>query len=113
MSHLEDTLANQLRICGIDGFVREHRFDPVRLWRFDFAWPEQMLAVECEGGAWQNGRHNRGSGFIADIEKYNEAVLQGWRVLRYTSQAISDGTALNQIEAALGLIREADDKIPF
>ena len=28
---------------------REYRFDDVRKWRFDFAWPSLMFAVEVEG----------------------------------------------------------------
>lgn len=112
-SHLENSLEQQLTLCGITGFVREHRFDPVRLWRFDFAWPDEKLAIECEGAVWANGRHTRGSGYIKDLEKYNEATLQGWRVLRFTAEMIDSGAALHQIEAALGLVRERNDGIPF
>lgn len=31
-------------------FVREHRFHPTRRWRFDFAWPDEKVALEVEGG---------------------------------------------------------------
>jgi hypothetical protein len=38
--------------------------------------------IEIEGGIWLQGRHNRATGFIADMEKYNEATLSGWRIFR-------------------------------
>lgn len=62
--------------------VVEHRFHPVRKWRFDFAWPEHRVALEVEGGVWTGGRHTRGSGFVKDVEKYNAAGRLGWIVLR-------------------------------
>lgn len=60
----------------------EYRFHPTRLWRFDFAWPEQKIALEVEGGIWINGGHNRGSGFLKNLEKYNTAAVMGWRVVK-------------------------------
>ena len=76
----------------------EYRFNPLRKWRFDFAWPELMLAVEVEGGIWSGGRHTRGDGFIKDCEKYNCAAEYGWTVLRYANKPINSGEAANQIE---------------
>lgn len=65
--------------------VTEYRFAPPRKWRFDFAWVSVKVAVELEGATWAGGRHTRGSGYQADCEKYNCAVMEGWAVLRYTS----------------------------
>lgn len=61
----------------------EFRFHPERKWRFDFAWPEQKVAVEVDGGVFSGGRHTRGMGFIRDCEKLNMACEMGWKVLRY------------------------------
>ena len=61
---------------------REHRFCPTRKWRFDYAHVPTHLAFELEGGVWTRGRHLRPTGFIKDCEKYNEALLLGWRVFR-------------------------------
>jgi len=52
-----------------------------------------MLAAEIEGGAWTQGRHTRGKGFIADMEKYNCAVLMGWHILRFTPTQVESGEA--------------------
>lgn len=101
-SPLERTLETQLRQLGIDDFEREFRFHPVRKWEADFAWPDEMLIVECEGGTYSQGRHTRGKGFEEDCVKYNAATLLGWRVLRYPKNLISEGKAAFQIQDALG-----------
>lgn len=73
----------------------EYKFCPDRRWRFDYAFIKQKIAIEKEGGVWISGRHNRGKGFLNDMEKYNTATLMGWRVLRYPpdliiTQAVDD-----------------------
>lgn len=97
MSDGEELFAFQLRAMKMDGWEREYKFHHKRKWRFDFALPEKMLAVEIEGGAWINGRHNRASGYIADLEKYNQAAILGWCVLKYTTEQIKAGVAIKEI----------------
>jgi len=77
--------------CGLPEPEFEFRFHPHRKWRFDCAWPHKLVALEVEGGIWTQGRHTRGAGFLADMEKYNAAVLLGWRVLRTTPDKLADG----------------------
>ena len=100
-SPAEAALELQLKAAGVD-YVREYRFHPVRRWRFDFALPAHMIAVEVEGGTWARGRHTRGAGFEEDCIKYAEAACLGWRVLRFTTGQAEDGTALNYIECMIG-----------
>jgi very-short-patch-repair endonuclease len=97
----EETLALHIRAHRLPAPQREHRFASDRLWRFDFAWPEQKLAVEVEGGIFTAGRHSRGTGLLADMEKYNRAALDGWRVLRFFTDQVVDGTAIAVIRKAL------------
>lgn len=68
-----------------------------RRWRFDVAWPEVRVALEFEGGVYgrargkkcpvcgeiPSGRHTTGTGFVADLEKYNAARSLGWIVMQY------------------------------
>tara|TARA_R100000149_G_C5827264_1_gene104211 strand:+ start:341 stop:715 length:375 start_codon:yes stop_codon:yes gene_type:complete len=74
--------------------VLEHKFHPTRRWRFDLAFPSIKLAIEIEGGVWVSGRHNRASGFIKDMEKYNEASILGWNMLRFTPSDVKIGKAI-------------------
>ena len=99
-SKLEATLALHMRATGLRP-ESEFRFHKPRRWRFDFAFPDQKVAIECEGGTFSGGRHVRGSGFQADCEKYNTAAIDGWLVLRFTGRMIKSGKALMQIEQAL------------
>ena len=71
---------------------REFKFHPVRRWRFDFVLlPVSLkIAIEVEGGVWSRGRHTRGAGYIGDMEKYIEAALMGWTVLRYPASKVTD-----------------------
>ncbi len=97
----EEEFALHCRYAGIS-YVREWQFCKPRGWRFDFAFLAKMVAVEIEGGTWTAGRHNRGSGYEADLEKYNQAALMGWKVLRYTPAMVHTGTAIDEVRAALG-----------
>lgn len=82
-------------------FRTEYRFHPKRMWRFDFCLPDYMVAIEIEGGTWIQGRHNTGSGMQGDIEKYNEAVRAGWRLLRFTTADVMSGNAIEFIDSWL------------
>ena len=67
--------------------VKEYKFHPAREWRFDFAIPKRKVAIEVEGGIVRSdcGAHGT-SRFFTDLEKYNEAAVEGWRVIRTTPQ---------------------------
>jgi very-short-patch-repair endonuclease len=81
-SRLEKRFETLWRALDGPPLEKEFRFHPVRKWRADFAHLESRTLIEIEGGIYINGRHNRGAGFAADLEKYLEASLAGWRVVR-------------------------------
>ena len=95
-SKLEEQMSRQLTEAGIE-FEREQMLIPGRKFRFDFVLPQSCLIVECEGGTWSGGRHTSGIGFRNDCVKYNLAVEHGYVVLRYTSDLIKNGSAIESI----------------
>jgi very-short-patch-repair endonuclease len=90
-----------LRSVGLPAPVREHRFHAVRRWRFDYAWPEQRVALEVDGGVWTGGRHTRGAGFIKDMEKLNAATIAGWRVVRVVPGKLCACATVGMLESLL------------
>lgn len=101
--------------------LREFRFHPERMWRFDFAIPYVKIGIEVDGGSFgrpvqchkckstvmratksgrmfmvrEGGRHNTGAGMEADHEKMNEAAALGWRILRAMPKHIKDSSVIN------------------
>ena len=102
LSDLEDKLEFQLKSAKITGFTREYKFHPKRRWRLDFAWIDQKIGVEVEGGIWlPRSGHNTGVGISRDVEKGNSLTLLGWKLIRVTGKMIKSGEALNIIESIL------------
>lgn len=77
---------------------KEYRFHPCRKWRFDYAIPSIWMSIEVEGGVWTGGRHTDSKGFIADMEKYNEAALLGWCLIRITPEELLTSKTLDLIK---------------
>lgn len=100
-SAIEELFNVQVRALKLPATTREHKFHPVRKWRIDFAWPGRKLAVEIEGGIWTQGRHTRGAGVRADMEKYNSLASLGWTLLRFDGFAVTSGAAVDQVKQFL------------
>jgi very-short-patch-repair endonuclease len=91
-------LALHIRAEKLPAPEREYRFHPTRMWRFDFAWPAQRIAVEVEGGVYVGGRHTRGRGFVNDCTKLNAAAAMGYRVFRFPTEFVRNGTAIQMLK---------------
>lgn len=86
------------------GWLVEYEFHPTRKWRFDFAFLRLKIAVEIEGGTWVGGRHLQPQAFEDDCEKYAEAAIGGWRLLRVTGHMVEDGRGLILLERLLATV---------
>jgi hypothetical protein len=133
--HAGADLAWQLsKIDGL-AVEREFIFHPVRKWRFDGAIVADRVAFEIEGAIFngqkarnqlhtiaasgvsmtaadvkalmqsQGGRHNRGAGMKADLEKYAEAAAAGWIVVRVMPEWVTDGRAREWVRRAVAARR--------
>ena len=80
---------------------REVRFHPTRRWRFDLAWLMQSVALEVEGGAFYGHGHRSVGKFLREMEKYNEAQMEGWIVIRCTTRDMENGAVFKLLERVL------------
>lgn len=104
-----ETLLGQIRLAGLPEPRREYTFHAERRWRFDMDWKKEGFLVACEvdGGIWMQTETGRSKGhahperFEKDLEKFNEAALYGWLVIRVTPEMIRDGRAIGWLERAL------------
>lgn len=71
-------------------WICEHNGIEGRKFRFDCANPTQKIAIEIEGGIWlgSKGGHTNGIGYDRNMEKYNLATIEGWRILRYSPDTL-------------------------
>lgn len=100
-NEFEAKLARELKTLKID-FEQEFYFHPDRKWRADFHLIGKKILVEVEGGIWNGGRHTRGKGYLGDIEKYNAATMMGYQVIRFSTDQVKSGHAIQQIEKMVG-----------
>ena len=90
MSDLEASFDYHWRVLNGPPLESEYRFYPRRKWRFDRVQHQTMVAIEIDGGIYQQGRHNRAAGYTNDCEKLNVAALLGWTVFRLTQPMIEN-----------------------
>ena len=106
LSRGEETLALHLKAHKIE-FRREFKFHPTRNWQLDFAIKHVKLAVEVEGAVEKIGRHQRPEGFVEDMYKYNSLILEGWKLLRFSTKMVLNGEAIEMILKVLGVSKNA------
>ena len=87
--------------AGLERPITEHAFHTTRKWRFDYCWPQHMIALEVEGGIFTNGRHSRGAGMKEDFNKYNEAAIMGWRIIKVVPTELNSMNTIKMLRRIL------------
>ena len=105
-SALENLFAFQLDSAGLTGYVREYQAIPGRKFRFDFAFVDERLLVEINGGTYNGGAHGRGVGINRDYEKGNLAVQHGYRLLQFDTKMVKSGEAVRVTEQLINQTQE-------
>lgn len=95
-------LCNQF---GLPAPTPEFQFakDIKRRWRIDyyFDYNGKRIALEVEGGVYTRGRHTRPTGFVKDMEKYNEMAKRGILLLRCQPKDLLKMDTLNLIKETI------------
>jgi hypothetical protein len=83
--------------------VTEYQFHPERKWRFDYAILEHKIAIEQEGGIWMKGKgaHSRPTGILRDMQKYTQANIFGWIIIRRTPDQLITNETLNLLTCSI------------
>ncbi|MET0898733.1 MAG: DUF559 domain-containing protein [Mycobacterium sp.] len=86
----ESPMESEARLAMYDGGLPdpELQYEIIdrdgRLWRVDFAWPDQMLAVEYDGYDWHSGPED----FTKDRQKQAALTELGWTVMSIVSDDV-------------------------
>lgn len=94
----EDRLAMQLNEAGVH-LERQYAWLKGRKYRADFASPQHNLIIELDGAA-----HRIKGRFRSDILKSQDALLNGFWLLRIASDQVRMNSAVPIIKAAMAAI---------
>ncbi len=96
LDHLEDLATRHNLKLGM-----EHRFHPVRRWRFDYAFPQIKVAVDYDGVMFRSVGHNSLEKIIKDMERSNHAQLCGWDIYKANAKTVQNKEFFAIIEEAV------------
>lgn len=94
----ETWLSNQLEASGLGKPAHQFRWLDDRQYRADLAYPP--LLIEIDGAA-----HRIKGRFMDDILKNQEAIFNGFYLLRIATAQVRNGTAVGIVRRALERIR--------
>jgi len=87
------------RYCKNRGLTleKEYKYVPGRKFKADGAILELRILIEVDGGIFTGRAHGSISGIKNDMERCNQATLNGWMRFRYTPQQFGKGQPIIDI----------------
>jgi hypothetical protein len=100
----EDILYQEIQDAGLPIPTRQFKAVLGRQFEWDFAWEEQRILLEVQGGIWAKEKtgHSTGAGIRRDCNKLDLALLFGWIPYQVTTDLVVDGRALKLLEMIFG-----------
>lgn len=87
-------------------YEQEFKFHPERKWRADFRIEGYPILVEVEGGVFINGGHSRGKAYTNNCEKYSHMAIDGWLLIRATTDQVKSGQCIHWIEQTIEKLKD-------
>jgi very-short-patch-repair endonuclease len=97
------------RICDVPMPLVDYRKGiPGRKLEIDFAFVEERVGVELQGGIYAHMGHSTGTGIQRDYDKQNLAQLEGWILLQLSTNRLEDapGPFMDLVKRALAQRQE-------
>lgn len=100
----EEVFARQVKEYTLPAAIRQYSFARCvgRQYKADFAWVDERLIVEVQGGLFNGGRHARGAGVESDLERQAIASCLGWKLMGFSPRHVKSGWAVEMTAVALG-----------
>lgn len=94
VSHSLPKPEKQYRLIRTKQVPRKDGKDIPSRWFFDFAWPQYGVIVEIDGGIWVGGAHAHPLDLTRNMEKRNDAAINGFLLLSFTPDQVKKGEAI-------------------
>ena len=78
--------------------------------RADLANPELKIAIEIEGGIFQQGGHSSITGILRDIKKSNCYVSNGWKLIRLLPSELMTSATFDLVKKVINLKLRKDEE---
>lgn len=103
---------------GLPRPIPEYSWHSTRKFLADFAFLRDRILLEVDGGVFGKGKkcpvcgrrpggaHSSIKDILRDMERSNEAQLEGWWMLRVLPQDLDNGKALDLLEKAVKIKRQ-------